>query len=127
MRLVVLLFCAALLMGCAGKKRNPPVNAGPPPITVPPPVVASNPRPNSNVTVTPGHLTTGRVASVNPAGRFVILTFPLGTMPAAERRLNIYRAGLKVGEVKVSGPPLDINIAADILAGECQVGDEVRE
>ena len=82
---------------------------------------------NRNVIVTPGHSTTGRVAAVNSGGHFVVLTFPLGTMPALEKRLNVYRAGLKVGEVKVSGPQLDINIDADVTAGECRVGDEVRE
>ena len=56
-----------------------------------------------------------------------MLTFPLGTMPPPEKRLNVYRGGLKVAEVKVSGAPLDINVVADIVAGECQVGDEVRE
>jgi len=70
---------------------------------------------------------TGRVASVNAPGRFVVLTFPLGSMPALEKRLNVYRRGLKVGELKVSGPQLDVNIDADIIAGECQPGDEVRE
>jgi len=39
-----------------------------------------------------------RVASVNTAGRFVVLTFPLGTMPALEKRMSVYRSGLKVGE-----------------------------
>jgi len=79
------------------------------------------------MTVTPGRATNGRIAAVNPAGHFVVLTFPLGTMPALEKRLNVYREGLKVGELKVTGPQLDINIDADITAGECRVGDEVRE
>jgi hypothetical protein len=78
------------------------------------------------VTVTPSRVTIGRIASVNTAGRFVVLSFPLGTMPASEKRLNVYRKGLKVGEVRVTGQPLDINIVADIVAGECQIGDEVR-
>jgi hypothetical protein len=88
---------------------------------------AANPKPKPNVVVTPGHVLTGRVASVNSAGRFVVLTFPLGAMPAMDKRLNVYRNGLKVGELKVTGPQLDINIDADIIAGECQPGDETRE
>jgi hypothetical protein len=83
--------------------------------------------PGRNPVVTRGHAVAGRVASVNTAGRFVVLTFPLGAMPAMDKRLNVYRSGLKVGEVKVTGPQLDINIDADILAGECQIGDEVKE
>lgn len=43
------------------------------------------------------------------------------------KRLNVYRNGLKVGELKVTGPQRDNNTVADIVAGECQVGDEVRE
>lgn len=82
---------------------------------------------NRNLVVTPGRATTGRVASVNAAGRFVVLTFPLGTMPAQDHRLNVYRGGLKVGEVKITGQPLDVNVVADMIAGESQVGDEVRE
>jgi len=125
MRLLVLLLCASLLTGFFGRKRNQPA-AGAPPLAGGP-ATTNPPRTTSNVVVTPGHSTAGRIASVNSAGRFVVLTFPLGTMPTLEKRLNVYRSGLKVAEVKVTGPQLDINIDADILAGECQVGDEVRE
>src|SRR5881227_1617679 len=126
MRLLVVLLCAGLLAACASRKRSEPPPAAP--WSGPPAAVAPGPtKPSHNVIVTPGHATTGRVSSVNAPGRFVVLTFPLGTMPASEKRLNVYRAGLKVGEIKVTGPPLDINIVADILAGDCQAGDEVRE
>jgi hypothetical protein len=76
--------------------------------------------------VTPGK-TSGKIALVNPAGRFVIVTFPPGTMPALEQRLNVYRGGLKIAEIRITGPQRDMNTAADIVAGECQPGDEVRE
>jgi hypothetical protein len=134
MRLLVVLLCVGLLTSCALRKRNRPPAANPPPGAAMAPPVApvvntATPPPNSpsKLIVTPGHLTTGRVSSVNAAGRFVILTFPLGAVPSAEKRLYVYRGGLKVGEVKVTPPPLDINIAADIIAGECQIGDEVRD
>jgi hypothetical protein len=65
--------------------------------------------------------------SVNAGARFVVLTFPIGQMPALERRLNVYRRGLKVGEVKITGPQRDDNTVADVLAGEAQAGDEVRD
>jgi hypothetical protein len=64
---------------------------------------------------------------VNSNGRFVVLSYPLGALPAVERRLNVYRGGLKVGEVRVSHWQLDNLAVADILAGECRVGDEARE
>ena len=134
MRLLVVLLCAGLLTSCAFRKRSQPRAANPPPgvSMAPPSAPVVNPAPPPPTTppkliVTPGHLTTGRVSSVNAGGRFVILTFPLGAVPSAEKRLYVYRGGLKVGEVKVTPPPLDINIAADIIAGECQVGDEVRD
>jgi len=133
MRLLLVLLCVGLLTSCALRKRNrPPAASSPPGVAMTPPVAPVNPAPPpptspSKLIVTPGHLTTGRVSSVNAAGRFVILTFPLGAVPSSEKRLYVYRGGLKVGEVKVTPPPLDINIAADIIAGECQVGDEVRD
>jgi hypothetical protein len=77
--------------------------------------------------VTPENALVGKVATVNPTARFVVLSFPVGRLPAVEARLNLYRRGLKVGELKVTGPQLDDNIVADVVAGEAEVGDEVRE
>ena len=83
---------------------------------------------SSAVIVTPTQTRTGKVASVNPTARYVVITYSVGVpLPAVERRLNVYRAGLKVAEVKVSKEQIDVNTVADIVAGECQVGDEVRE
>jgi hypothetical protein len=47
-------------------------------------------------------------------------------LPAIERKLEVYRTGLKVAEVRITGPSRDLNTVADIVAGECQPGDEVR-
>jgi hypothetical protein len=69
----------------------------------------------------------GRVVRSNASARFAVLNFPIGHLPALDQRLNVYRAGQKVGEIKVTGPQLDDNIVGDILAGEAQPGDEVRE
>ncbi len=66
----------------------------------------------------------GRVAKVNAT--FVILTFPVGGIPRVDQKLNVYRKGVKVGEVKVTGPERDINTVADIISGAPQVSDEVR-
>ena len=70
---------------------------------------------------------TGKVVHVNPSGRFVVVTFPLGYLPRPEKRLAVYRNGLKVGELKVSKEQIIPNAVADIMAGEAQVGDEVRD
>ena len=48
-------------------------------------------------------------------------------MAAVGQRLNVYRFGLKVGEIKVTGPQRDDNIVGDIVAGEARKGDDVRE
>ena len=77
--------------------------------------------------VTPDNSLTARVVSCNSAGRFVVLGFPVGQMPKTEQGLFLYRNGMKVGEVKVTGPQRDNNIVADLITGEAQVGDEVRD
>ena len=70
---------------------------------------------------------TGKVVRADQNLRFVVLNFPIGHLPALEQPFNVYRAGLKVGEVKVSGPQQDDNIVADIVAGQADAGDEVRD
>lgn len=69
----------------------------------------------------------GTVSRVNVNSRFAVLTFPVGQMPAINQRLYVYRQGLMVGELKVSGPRQDDSIVADIVAGGADVNDEVRD
>ena len=80
----------------------------------------------SQLTVTPETVLIGKVIGVNTAGRFVVLNFPLGRMAAQEQRLNLYRQGVKVGEVKITGPQREDNTVADLIAGEADVGDVAR-
>lgn len=87
---------------------------------------AKGPEAEKPLLVTPDLSLTGRVVSVNLVGRFVVLTFPSGRLPALGQVLSVYRDGLKVGEVRVSGPQRDDHIVADIAAGEVRVGDQVR-
>jgi hypothetical protein len=110
------------LAGCARQQAEPWAH------TVP----AHTAPKSSPVIVTPTEARSGKVTSVNSTVRYVVITYPVGVpMPAPERKLNVYRAGLKVAEVKAGGDNLrerrDVNLTADIVAGECQVGDEVRE
>jgi hypothetical protein len=79
-----------------------------------------------NATVTPGNALVGKVKRVNPAARFVVLSFPIGQLPAADQQFGVYRRGLKVGEIKITGQQLNEYIVADILDGEAEEGDEVR-
>jgi hypothetical protein len=115
-------FAAALLVlsatGCIfGRHKQPP-----------PPVVDLNPPATTNTfLVTPDVTTTGQVASVNKSLRFVVLTFPVGLVPPAGTRMNVYRRGEIVGEIKITGPQRDNNSAADIVFGDAQKGDEVRQ
>ena len=76
--------------------------------------------------VTPKADPTGRVMRVNENGRFVVLNYPVGTLPPLGQRLYVYRQGLRVGELKVTGPQQDDNTVADIVNGEAQLGDEIR-
>ena len=79
------------------------------------------------IIVTPETALTGKIVKVNMSGRFVVLNFPIGHLPAQDQLFNIYHLGLKAGEVKVSGPQLEDNIVGDLTNGSAQVGDEARE
>lgn len=79
-----------------------------------------------NFTITPDQGVVGRVSSVNGDLHFVVLTFPFGHLPPVGSRMNIFRNGAIVGEVKISGPQRDDNSVADIILGDAQKGDEVR-
>jgi hypothetical protein len=81
---------------------------------------------NQAQVVTPANALVGKVALVNATARFVVLNFPLGKMAAAEQQLNLYRRGVKVGEVKVTGPQRGDNIVADLVSGEAEIGDEAQ-
>ncbi len=82
---------------------------------------------NSKLIVTPENGLVGTVVKVNRAGRFVVLNFPVGHLPMLEQRLQVYRRGLKVGEIKVTGPQLDDNVVGDLVTGEASEGDQVRD
>lgn len=86
--------------------------------------MVANPAP---AIVTPNDSLAGKVAAFNSAGRFVVLNFPGAQMPKVDQTLFLYRAGLKVAEIKVTGPQSDDNTVADIISGDAQVGDEVRD
>lgn len=77
--------------------------------------------------VTPDFSLSAKVISVNTVGRFVILNFPPGRLPQMEQTLFLYRAGLKVAEVKITGPQQDSDIVADLVTGDAKVGDIVRD
>jgi hypothetical protein len=81
----------------------------------------------STTIVTPDNSLAGRVVSYDSTGRFLVLNFPSRLMPNTDQRLFLYRSGLKVAEVKVTGPQNDDNIVADLVSGDVTIGDEVRD
>ena len=111
-RSIWIIVVALSLAGCATKKRaEAPASSG---TWTNPPVV----RPSTSIS--------GRIDWVNAKARYVIISMPLGMMPALQSHLSVYRNGLKVAELKVSPPQQNNFTAADIVSGECQIGDEVR-
>src|SRR5262245_51149692 len=52
--------------------------------------------------VTPARPKSGRITLVNPSSRYVIVTFSLGQLPARESRLQVYRDGLRVAELRIT-------------------------
>jgi hypothetical protein len=121
---MLLLMVGILATGCFYHHRRPMPVAAPTAATASP---AANPSTNApRPIVMPGTSLSGKVVSCNDVGRFVVLNFPVGHMPAVGQNLFLYRNGLKVAEIKVTGPQRDENIVADIVSGDAQAGDEVR-
>jgi hypothetical protein len=121
----VALLGALAVAGCAERTVPAPPAAGAPRAGAEParPTGSSTKR---GLIVTPDNALVGKVVLVNATARYVVLTFPLGKMAAAEQRLGLYRGGLKVGEVKITGWQREDNVVADLVAGEAEVGDEAR-
>lgn len=108
---LTLVFAMILLAGCAHHRS-----------------VSTAMMPSSALTiVTTNDSLGGKVVAYNVAGRFVVLNFPAAQMPKVDQSLFLYRTGLKVAEIKITGPQNDDNTVADIVTGEAQVGDEVRD
>lgn len=80
----------------------------------------------NSVITRPSTVTSGRIDWVNRKAGHIIASFPIGQVPPVDSRLSVYRNGLKVAELKVSLPQQNNLTAADIINGECQLGDEVR-
>ena len=77
--------------------------------------------------VTPDMSLAAKVVRVNPVARIAILNFPDGKMPRLQQTMFVYRAGLKVAEVKIVGPQdEEHNIVADIISGDPEAGFFVR-
>jgi hypothetical protein len=123
--------------GCAWMKRHTPwhhhaanANAN---ATQPAPTAKAKPKGkkqaqnHDQLIVTPDDSLAAKVLAVNAVGRFVVLDFPGGHMPKMDQHMFLYRSGLKSAEVKIVGPQQDTSIVADIISGDAQTGDVVRD
>jgi hypothetical protein len=127
---VTILAAAVVCSGCGLFRKGDSPSSHPPALTAQAqPATPSNSPPTNapKLIVTPGSGVAGKVAVYNDAGRFVVLDFPIGQVPPAEQRMFVYRNGLKVGEVRITGPARDNHTVADIVAGEAQRGDDIRD
>jgi hypothetical protein len=114
MRIVTGMACGLLMLaGCAHPK--------PPPGRAPQPVKKNSPP----AVITPDFNPAGRVEMINREARFVVLSFPPGQLPAPGGHWSVIHRGLKVGELKISGPQRESDTVADLIAGEANVGDDV--
>jgi hypothetical protein len=121
-----LLLLAWMAAGCAWFKSGNPSKSGSVTGTFPTAAGTNGTAGKAVVTPDTNAPPTGNVARVNTAGSFVVLNFPTGNLPLKGQRLYVYRQGLRVGEVRISGPNDGDNTVADIVAGEAQRGDEIR-
>jgi hypothetical protein len=111
-----LLLGALCLAGCMSPKNNvKPLAAAP-----------AEKNAHEKIVVTQEPTLAGTVVRVNQSPSFAVLDFPVGTLPGIGQHLNVYRRGLKIGEVRITGPQLDENIIADVTDGGAQVGDTVH-
>ncbi len=109
----VVLGGAVLVTGCQ--------NLPPPEVIVPP-----QPGPRPLRLNEPLDGVVGRVISVNTRLRFVVLDYSLNVLPQVGDRLEVWREGDLVGELKVTGPVRNATVVADVVAGDPQTGDQTR-
>ena len=109
--LLSLLVAGILLSGCASHRQKP--------ITPAPGA--------SNKIVTPDASLAAKVVQFNSIGRYVVLSFPAGKLPKVGDNLYIYHNGLKVAEVRTDTWQLNNYVVADMVTGDAQIGDEVRD
>ena len=85
------------------------------------------PSPTTKSVMTPINRVSGHVVLVNADLKYVVVDFPTGKLPVPNQRLNVYHEGDKVAEIIISPQSRDSTFAADIVKGEVQPRDIVRE
>lgn len=126
MRSLLVAICVAGLLagGCRGPKGPKAVQGKPGKAKVEAqPQQTAQPKPSARQV----DAIRGRVASVRDDLRFAIVDFAGGKMPILDQRLYAYRLDQKVAEIRVSGPYRGTTAAVDIVQGDTQPGDLVRD
>jgi hypothetical protein len=124
--MVVLLLSGALLVGCKHPKASSSAAASGSSEKRAEKQPSKNPVTREAAKATPLSQPTGKIASVNPSLKFVVIDFAPNPLPQVDQRLGVYRQGQKVGVVKISGQARNSIVAADITEGDAQSGDEVH-
>jgi hypothetical protein len=106
--------------GCFWRKKQVAAAPAPSAFTVKTPAMSTN------LVIAPAASAVGRVVSVRTDAKFVVISFPVGQVPAVNTRLSIFHAGQKSGEVNISGPSKEDLTVGDITSGSAQEGDDVR-
>lgn len=95
------------------------------PRVIAPPVTLANNK--YEISVKAARILNGRVVNAPPGTGVAVVNFPIGQLPELNRTLSVYRNGVGVGEILITGPQRDDNIAAEIIRGNIQPGDEARD
>lgn len=127
MRSIVIVASALFLVVGCGSPRPDAASPVQPAVVGQPAAAEPASEEPAGVVVTPDTSLSGKVALVNPNAKYVVVSFPIGSLPPAGKVMNVYRNGLKVGEIKITGPQRDFDTVADLINGSSQVGDEIRE
>lgn len=106
----------------AAASATPPISA---PIADPPPTAL--PDNSYAISVKAARVMNGRVVNAPPGTGVAVVNFPIGQLPEMNRTLSVYRNGVKVGKLLMTGPQRDDNVAAEIVEGDVRPGDEARD
>jgi hypothetical protein len=123
-----LLSAILLLSGCSlfhHKSASPSAQRNPPQQTAPA-TAQPQPAPFTKPVIKADLRAWGQIVKVNTDARFVVISFDAGAVPQTGKRFNVYRNGVKVGEVNITGPQQESNTVADIVSGDIQLHDEAR-
>lgn len=70
----------------------------------------------------------GRIESIRTDLRLVVLDYSLSILPQHGELLSVWRDGIEVGQVRVTGParPGTGKIGGEYISGDVRMGDTVR-